>query len=219
MIECKYTYQDKVEFKWNDEIKVGYIEVVDRNGTIEQQKEPSYDIMADNGTCLYKHILQSLILHKIADDGFVDEEHYFKDNLYNLNRFIDAQKHMYKQALEEVKNGRKITHWMWFIFPQIDGLGMSYMAMTYAIKSKEELELYMKNDYLRNNILELSAAILELDTNNSIAIFGEIDSVKLRSSMTLFAEIFPEHEVFQKVLDKFYYGYKDPLTLELLQSF
>ena len=104
---CKYTYQDKVKFKWNDEIKVGYIKVVDRNGTIEQQKEPSYDIMADNGTRLYKHILQSLILHKIADDGFVDEEHYFKNDLYDLNRFVDAQKHMYKQALGEIKNGRK----------------------------------------------------------------------------------------------------------------
>lgn len=138
---------------------------------------------------------------------------------YNLDRFVEAQKLNYQTALEEVKNECKITHWMWYIFPQIDGLGMSEMSRYYSIKFREEIEEYMGNDYLRNNLLEISETLLTLQTNNAILIFDFVDSIKLRSSMTLFAEVFPEYEVFQKVLDKFFDGQKDPLTLDYLQNF
>lgn len=138
---------------------------------------------------------------------------------YDLDRFIKAQEYSYQTALKEVENECKITHWMWYIFPQIDGLGISEMSRYYSIKSREEIEEYMKNDYLRNNLLEISETLLTLQTNNAVLVFDLIDSVKLRSSMTLFAEVFPEYEVFQKVLDKFFDGQKDPLTLDYLKNF
>lgn len=138
---------------------------------------------------------------------------------YDLDRFIKAQEYSYQTALKEIENECKITHWMWYIFPQIDGLGISEMSRYYSIKSREEIEEYMKNDYLRNNLLEISETLLTLQTNNAVLVFDLIDSVKLRSSMTLFAEVFPEYEVFQKVLDKFFDGQKDPLTLDYLKNF
>lgn len=143
----------------------------------------------------------------------------FDEDKYDLNRFIRSQQCSFDTALKEIKNECKITHWMWYIFPQIDGLGMSEMSRYYSIKFREELDAYMDNDYLRNNILKVSETLLTLQTNNAVLVFDIIDSLKLRSSMTLFAEAFPEYKVFQKVLDKFFDGQKDPLTLDYLRNF
>lgn len=137
---------------------------------------------------------------------------------YNLDRFIDAQKESYKTALEEIKAGEKQSHWMWFIFPQLKGLGMSYMANCYGIRNLEEAKEYLKNDYLRNNLLEISEALLELESDDATKIFGTPDDIKLRSSMTLFALISSEGSIFHKVLDKFFTGSFDEKTIELLKN-
>ena len=135
----------------------------------------------------------------------------------NLERFIFAQKEDYKTALNEIKAGRKRSHWMWYIFPQIHGLGYSAISQRYAIQSVKEAKAYMKNDVLREHLLEISEALLALDTSDATAVMGFPDDLKLRSCMTLFAQVTPEYEVFQRVLDKFYGGVKDPKTLEILQ--
>ena len=135
----------------------------------------------------------------------------------NLERFISAQKEDYEIALTEIKAGRKRSHWMWYIFPQIHGLGYSAISQRYAIQSAEEAKEYMKNKVLREHLLEISEALITLDTSDATAVMGFPDDLKLRSCMTLFAQITPEYEVFQKVLEKYYGGVKDPKTMEVLQ--
>ena len=105
---------------------------------------------------------------------------------YNLDRFITAQKRDYADALSEIKSGRKRSHWMWYIFPQIHGLGMSGTAQYYAIQSLDEAKAYLKDSYLRGNLIGICEVLLQLDTSNAVAVFGGIDAIKLRSSMTLF---------------------------------
>lgn len=134
----------------------------------------------------------------------------------SLDRFIKAQELNYDIALKEVKAGRKTTHWMWYIFPQIIGLGKSDSAIFYSIKNKEEAEDYMNNKTLRNRIIEISNAVLNQPQENIIEVFGDIDAFKLKSSMTLFNIVSPEEEVFKKVLDKYYDGEEDKKTLEIL---
>lgn len=134
----------------------------------------------------------------------------------DLSRFTDAQKTSYEIALKEIKNGRKTSHWMWYIFPQISGLGRSSTAQYYAIKNLDEAKEYLKDDYLGNNLREISKALLNLETNNAQQIFGNIDSKKLKSSMTLFGEA-GEDSIFQKVLDKFFDGKKDMRTIKILE--
>ncbi len=134
----------------------------------------------------------------------------------DLTRFHEAQKYDYAAALEEIRSGRKRSHWMWYIFPQIAGLGRSSMAEYYSIRSLQEAVEYLKDPILGKRLMEISEALLELDTNDASAVFGWPDDLKLRSSMTLFAEADPDQQVFQKVLDKFFNGEKDRLTLEKL---
>jgi uncharacterized protein (DUF1810 family) len=134
----------------------------------------------------------------------------------NLRRFLDAQQNVYEIALKEIKNGKKTSHWMWYIFPQIDGLGLSETARFYAIKNKEEAVEYIHHDILGKRLVEISTELLKLDTNNSIDIFGQVDSLKLKSSMTLFSLV-GANPVFQKVLDKFFDGEKDEKTIRLLR--
>jgi uncharacterized protein (DUF1810 family) len=134
----------------------------------------------------------------------------------NLRRFLDAQENAYEIALKEIKNGKKTSHWMWYIFPQIDGLGLSETARFYAIKNKEEAVEYIHHDILGKRLVEISTELLKLDTNNSIEIFGQVDSLKLKSSMTLFSLV-DANPVFQKVLDKFFGGEKDEKTIRLLR--
>ena len=135
----------------------------------------------------------------------------------NLDRFISVQKYVYEEALTEVKQGNKKSHWMWFIFPQIKGLGSSFNAEYYGIKDLEEAKEYWSNDYLRNNYLELLEVLLSLEENNPRHIFGYTDGVKLKSSLTLFY-LASNSELIHKVLGKFYNYELDMKTISLLKN-
>ena len=138
----------------------------------------------------------------------------------DVKRFIEAQNREYagyKQALEEVRSGRKRTHWIWYIFPQVKGLGYSPMANFYGIKDREEGEDYLLHPTLNDRIHEISSALLQHKGKSAIDIFGSIDSMKVRSSMTLFDELSP-NDVFGKVLDTFFSGERDQRTIDLLDE-
>ena len=139
-------------------------------------------------------------------------------NMYDLERFKKAQERDYSIALDEIRSGHKQSHWIWYIFPQIDGLGFSSTAEYYAIKSRKEAEDYLKDDLLREHLIEISEALLQLESCDAGEVMGFPDNLKLRSSMTLFHEVAPEIEVFQKVLDKFFNGEADQRTIELLKE-
>ena len=142
------------------------------------------------------------------------------DKRPDVKRFLEAQNREYagyKQALEEVRSGRKRTHWIWYIFPQVKGLGYSQMANFYGIKDREEGEDYLLHPTLNDRIHEISSALLQHKGKAAIDIFGSIDSMKVRSSMTLFDELSP-NDVFGKVLDTFFNGERDQRTIELLDK-
>lgn len=134
-----------------------------------------------------------------------------------LDRFLKAQKAFYKEALEEIRQGQKQSHWMWFIFPQIIGLGRSETAQYYAIKNLQEAKDFLNNEVLGANLCEISKALLKVDSNDAEEVMGWPDDMKLKSSMTLFLKADPDCEVFQKVLDKFFDGKKDQKTIEILE--
>ncbi len=133
---------------------------------------------------------------------------------FHLKRFLDAHLREFPEALAEIRNGRKQSHWMWYIFPQISGLGMSEISAYYAIQNLDEAKDYMEEPTLREDMLKICDALLGLASNDASKIFGFPDDLKLKSSMTLFAEACPDIDIFQKVLDKFFNGAKDPKTLE-----
>ena len=137
---------------------------------------------------------------------------------YNLDRFIKEQQRDYSTAYTELSQGRKRSHWSWWIIPQIVGLGMTATSHKYAIKSLDEAIAFLAHPYLGKNIREISKVLLELESNDATAIMGYPDDLKLRSCMTLFAEADPNEEVFQKVLDKFFNGEKDERTLAILKT-
>lgn len=134
----------------------------------------------------------------------------------NLERFLEAQERAYETALAEVRAGQKQSHWIWYIFPQVRGLGYSSTAKYYAIADLEEAKEYMAEPVLRARLLEVSKALLKLPSSNASAVMGYPDDLKLRSSMTLFSVAAPEEKVFQQVLDKFFDGKPDGKTLEIL---
>ena len=133
-----------------------------------------------------------------------------------LDRFLDAQRGDYAAALAEVRRGRKTSHWMWYIFPQIAGLGQSSTARYYSIRDLEEAREYYAHPVLGQRLREISGALLVLRGSDPVAVFGGIDSMKLKSSMTLFAVAAPDDSLFQQVLDKYYGGEQDALTLRIL---
>ena len=135
-----------------------------------------------------------------------------------LQRFIDAQKDDYSIALIEIKLGKKRSHWMWYIFPQIQGLGFSEFSTWYAIKDLEEAETFLHHPLLGNRLLNICNELLAHKTNDAHAIFGSPDDVKLKSSMTLFAALNNAPPVFQSVLDKFFNGTKDDKTLQIIKG-
>lgn len=142
-----------------------------------------------------------------------------KDLVYGqqgLERFVEAQKRDYKVALLEVKNGKKETHWIWYVFPQMLGLGHSCYANLYGIKNKDEAEEYLKHKVLGKRLREVTNALLEQD-GKADEIFGYPDTMKVKSSMTLFDSIAPD-DIFAQVLDKFYEGKRCKLTLEMLKK-
>jgi len=138
----------------------------------------------------------------------------YGDNM-SIKRFIDAQKKDYEMAYSEISEGYKRSHYMWYIFPQLKDLGSTSTSKYYGIRDLEEAKEYMDNEYLRNNLIKISKVLLKLGTNNPKDIFGHIDSIKLKSSMTLF-ELVSDDDVFSKVLDKYYDGVRDELTLNLV---
>ena len=138
------------------------------------------------------------------------------DDSFNLQRFVSAQMVSYEGALAEIRAGKKRSHWMWFIFPQLAGLGTSQASMMYAINDLREADAYLQHPVLGPRLVEISVALLDHSTNNANQIFGSPDDHKLRSSMTLFALVPDADPVFQRVLDKFYNGLPDPKTLALL---
>lgn len=134
----------------------------------------------------------------------------------NLERFIEAQEYNYQDALKEIKSGRKCSCWMWYVFPQLAGLGRSSTAKYYGITDLQEAQDYINDPLLGARLVEISEALLALDTNDAYRVFGCPDNMKLKSSMTLFAIAAPELKVFQKVLDKYFGGERDKRTIELL---
>lgn len=137
-------------------------------------------------------------------------------NEYKLDRFIEAQNGSYEMALAEIHSGRKRSHWMWYIFPQLSGLGFSETSRYYAIKNLDEATAYLRHPVLGRRLVEICTALLQLKSNNAGDIFGNPDDMKLRSSMTLFAEVEGTNKAFNLVLDKFFKGLKDDKTLRLL---
>lgn len=135
-----------------------------------------------------------------------------------LERFIEPQEQDYEQALKEIRNGRKVSHWIWYIFPQLRGLGKSYMSDYYGIRDLDEAKAFLQDPYLGKHLQKISEALLNLDNDNATQIMGRPDDMKLKSSMTLFACADPENAVFEKVLEKFYNGHKDRRTLKMLSK-
>lgn len=135
--------------------------------------------------------------------------------MYNLNRFLAAQENVYPIALEEIKAGEKQSHWMWYIFPQHKALGHSHLAKYYGLENIDETKEYFEHPTLRHRLVEITQALLSLPDNDPTAIMGYPDDLKLRSSMTIFWEA--THEpIFQQVLDKFFDGEEDKLTLQYI---
>lgn len=137
---------------------------------------------------------------------------------FNLQRFVQAQEPVYADVLTELRNGQKRTHWMWFIFPQIDGLGYSATAKHYAIKSLAEAQAYLQHSILGPRLIECAETVLSIQGRSVAAIFGSPDNLKLHSSMTLFAAISDADSAFAQVLDKYFAGKRDDKTLSLLES-
>ncbi len=135
---------------------------------------------------------------------------------HNLQRFITAQQNDYAIALAEIKQGRKRSHWMWYIFPQIAGLGFSETSRYYALKNLNEARSYLNNPILGTRLIEICTELLKLPTNNATQIFGTPDDMKLRSCVTLFAALSNTNPVFQQVLDKFFNGDSDSNTLLII---
>ncbi len=136
---------------------------------------------------------------------------------YNLERFIDAQEASYEIALSEIKSGRKKSHWMWYIFPQVQGLGFSETSKFYAIKDIGEAKAFLEHPVLGERLVRICNALLHLESDNAHNIFGSPDDLKLRSSMTLFSSL-NINPVFQKLLEKFFNGIKDDKTLQIIGS-
>ncbi len=126
------------------------------------------------------------------------------NDIYNLERFVNAQENSYKIALKEIQNGEKQGHWMWFIFPQIDGLGMSPMSRKYSIKNQQEAKDYLDHNILGNRLIEITRALMKIELKSARSIFGYPDDLKLKSSMTLFKIISSDNKLFSDVLLKYF---------------
>ena len=135
---------------------------------------------------------------------------------FNLQRFVDAQASTYATALSELRAGAKRSHWIWYIFPQIDGLGFSAMSKRYAIASVDEAEAYLAHPVLGTRLSECSEAVLSVQGRSTLQIMGSPDDMKLHSSMTLFAKVSDEGSVYHQVLDKYFDGAVDEATMRLI---
>jgi uncharacterized protein (DUF1810 family) len=136
---------------------------------------------------------------------------------FDLNRFVDAQQGNYERALAEIRNGFKQSHWMWYVFPQFAGLGQSWTSQRYAINSLDEAHAYLLHPILGPRLVEVAEAALAVNGRSAKEIFGSPDDVKLRSSATLFALASADDSVFHRIIDKYFHGQSDPITLELVR--
>lgn len=132
---------------------------------------------------------------------------------YDISRFIEAQESIYPIALRELQEGRKRSHWMWYVFPQLKGLGHSYHSRFYGLSGVDEASEYLAHPILGQRLREVSKTILNLPTHSALGIFGDIDSLKLRSSMTLFDIVSP-NDIFANVLEKYFNGERDNRTIK-----
>lgn len=135
---------------------------------------------------------------------------------HNLKRFVEAQDRVFEQALSELRAGRKTGHWMWFIFPQIAGLGRSETARKFAIASRDEAEAYLQHPILGPRLRECARAVCRLEGLSAYQIFGHPDDMKFRSSMTLFSKVAADNDIFEEAIRKYFRGEFDNLTLERL---
>jgi uncharacterized protein (DUF1810 family) len=137
---------------------------------------------------------------------------------HHLQRFVDAQRADYARALAEVRRGRKQSHWMWYVFPQLAGLGHSATAQHYAIRSLDEAKAYLAHPVLGPRLIECCASLLAVEGRSAHEVFGSPDDLKLCSCATLFGEVTPAGSVFEQVLDRYFAGVRDERTLQLLRS-
>lgn len=137
---------------------------------------------------------------------------------YNLERFVLAQRRDYKIALEEIQAGKKNSHWIWYIFPQLKGLGKSHNSEYYGIENADEAKSYLSHSILGARLLEITNALLKLNDNDPLKVMGSPDDIKLKSCMTLFAYISENDSIFHKVLDKYFAGTRDEKTLHMLEG-
>ena len=136
---------------------------------------------------------------------------------YDLARFVRAQEPDYDEAMSEIRSGRKRSHWMWYIFPQFDGLGVSSTSRHYAIKSVAEAEAYLHHPVLGQRLLESARAVLGVEGRSALEVFGSPDDMKLRSCATLFASVAPAGSVFEQLLERYFGGERDDKTLRLIE--
>jgi uncharacterized protein (DUF1810 family) len=139
-------------------------------------------------------------------------------DINSLERFVEAQEKMYSTAMKEIQNGKKRSHWMWYIFPQLRGLGRSSMAHVYGISGLEEARAYLEHPWLSGRIYELCVALLHHKDKSAYEIFGDIDAMKLKSSMTLFALTSEDYTIFDQVLEQFFDGEMDEVTVNLINK-
>lgn len=135
-----------------------------------------------------------------------------------IGRFLSAQENVYQQALDEIKNGKKRSHWMWFVFPQIRGLGFTDYNVYYGLKNLDEAAEYLSHQVLGKHLIEISEAVLQQQGKTALEIFGRPDERKLKSCMTLFSLVPDAPECFRQVLEKYYNGEQDEKTLRILQA-
>ncbi|MGO9135305.1 MAG: DUF1810 domain-containing protein [Methylovirgula sp.] len=135
------------------------------------------------------------------------------DDPFDLQRFVDAQAAAYDRVCEELRRGRKTSHWIWFIFPQLKSLGRSETAKRYGIASRDEAAAYLKHTLLGQRLCECTGLVNRVEGRSALQIFGHPDDLKFRSSMTLFAAVTAENAIFEAALAKYYGGIGDPLTL------
>ena len=135
---------------------------------------------------------------------------------YNLERFASAQQAIYPQVVSELRAGYKTSHWMWFVFPQIRGLGRSPISLEYAISSRQEAAAYLQHPILGPRLKECTQLVLDVENRSAEDIFGSPDDLKFRSSMTLFAQVSPDDDIFARALQQYFHGVQDQLTLDRL---
>ena len=139
-------------------------------------------------------------------------------DINSLDRFVEAQEKMYSTAMKEIQNGKKRSHWMWYIFPQLRGLGRSSMAHIYGISGLEEAIAYLEHPWLSGRLYELCVALLHHKDKSAYEIFGDIDAMKLKSSMTLFALTSEDYTIFDQVLEQFFDAEMDEVTVNLINK-